>query len=229
MGYLVVTFFRQRYRLSELVKLILSYTKFLGSSVIDEVDGQWSVSSSLLAFNFFISLVASLALYLTFTKNEVVYGDSYLLQSLLLFEYSLFFASRIVNLFSQVGRVNTVYGLQLLVVFINIFTVLVDELYHIIYLKSSDQIGVNFGQVIVLLLCLTYVSSLTYSITSSCERTVVKVRLMIAYLLFQGKEFNTLLYQLMVTDKTSVMSKNIGAAVTTYLVILIQFAQPTPS
>lgn len=102
MGYLVVTFLWRRYSLSEVLKLLFTYTKFLGSSVIEEVDGQWSVSSSLLAFNFFVSLASALALYLNFLQYDWWYNETYLLKSLLLFEYMLLYVSRIVNMLSQV-------------------------------------------------------------------------------------------------------------------------------
>ncbi|XP_014281183.3 gustatory and pheromone receptor 32a [Halyomorpha halys] len=147
----------------------------------------------------------------------------------------------------QVDHVNRVFGFQLLVVFINIFTALVDELYHLIYLKSSGQFGDDILEVLFLLVSLAYTFFNTFAITSACDKTVVK-----------AKEFNTLLYQVMISDKTSIVSKNkkmrlhasmkreimftaygffsldyalvhsIAAAVTTYLVILIQFSQPTP-
>ncbi|KAE8573121.1 Gustatory receptor 42 [Halyomorpha halys] len=380
MGYLIVTFFRRKYRISELVKIFFSYVKFVGSSVVEEVDGQWTVVPSLLAFNFFVSLISSLVMYLTFSQDDGFYDDTYLPKALLLFEYTLLLTSRIVNLFSQVvnleeirqimrsfkaldqiflnidskqlifqgppifffianifitifcisiqilrmkvnlmgliqtvhlfylsfvmnvdiftvcvliysvqvnisylnsyletlkskdckdgklhdasveycckgynelcsqvDHVNRVFGFQLLVVFINIFTALVDELYHLIYLKSSGQFGDDILEVLFLLVSLAYTFFNTFAITSACDKTVVK-----------AKEFNTLLYQVMISDKTSIVSKNkkmrlhasmkreimftaygffsldyalvhsIAAAVTTYLVILIQFSQPTP-
>ncbi|KAE8573692.1 gustatory receptor 68a isoform X1 [Halyomorpha halys] len=140
---------------------------------------------------------------------------------------------------------NDIHGAQLVAIFLSCFVLSVTEVYRcIIFLE--EKVDVTFFLVIaVKLCCIILCFNLCLQIVTACKECSA-----------EAKEFHTLLYQLMLDDKTNDLSNNkklclhiamkrevvftacgffkldytlvhsMIAAATTYLVILIQFGQP---
>ena len=102
MGELLVSLFRRRYKQSEVVKLLFSNCMIFTSTIVEEVDGLWSVSPRFLAFNFFSSLFNTVCLCPLLWGHDKVHDKIYLLQSLQLLEMILFTFHQVISVFSQV-------------------------------------------------------------------------------------------------------------------------------
>ncbi|KAE8573573.1 Gustatory receptor 62 [Halyomorpha halys] len=150
-------------------------------------------------------------------------------------------ACRLVSISTEI---NSIYSQQLLFIIIICYTYTISHIYFIYVNASANDVIYQYyipGDVIVVLFSLSLVWRLTYSAAkTNCE----------------SKEFNTLLYQLMLDDKTNEIRHNSNlrlhvamhqevvfnacgffnldytllhsmiASATTYLVILIQFGAP---
>ncbi|KAE8573129.1 Gustatory receptor 39 [Halyomorpha halys] len=116
--------------------------------------------------------------------------------------------SRIVNIFSSC------YKLQLLVLATITFVYITSRLFLSIFHYVRDR-SFTFISAICVVICYCIV----FLRIIRCSSTIVK----------KSKDFDKILYQLMINDENNGLLDNMSASVSTYLIMLIQFGRPIVS